>query len=381
MSEQNIHLVRQRYTPFGGAERFVARALQALEKQGVTITLVTRSWEAEEGAPASMIKCDPFYLGRLWRDWSFARAACKHVGSNFVQSHERIPCCDLYRAGDGVHREWLAQRGRTMSWMGRFFLKLSLYHHYVRWAEKRMFLSSRLRGVICNSKMVQQEIVEYFALPPEMLHVIYSGVDIEKFHPRARAEHKHVRAELGINDNAVLYLLVGSGYERKGVGVLLEALVNLPDEAVLLVVGKEKKLAKFRRQAAALGLDKRVIWLGGQKSVLPYYGAADVFVLPALYDPFPNVVLEAMACGLPVVTSFKCGAQDFIEDGKNGFLVDALDQEALTVSLQKLMDGGLREQLGRAAREQMVPYTLEAMGERLNGLYDGLVVKSSPDAP
>ena len=120
MKPLNIALVRQRYTAFGGAERFVERAMQALSDQGAQMTIVTRSWPGN-GDNRALI-CNPFHLGNLWRDWSFARCVCRTLQDqhfDLVQSHERIACCDVFRAGDGVHREWLKQRQRTMGAIGR----------------------------------------------------------------------------------------------------------------------------------------------------------------------------------------------------------------------------------------------------------------------
>ena len=106
-----LAIVRQRYNPFGGAERFIARALPALERAGAEVTLIARR---AEGWGARRVLCvDPFYIGKVWRDWSFARAAraaWRRTGFDLVQSHERIPGCDVYRAGDGVHRRWLELR-------------------------------------------------------------------------------------------------------------------------------------------------------------------------------------------------------------------------------------------------------------------------------
>src|SRR5512147_1218730 len=107
MRAPRVALVRQRYAHDGGAERFVSRALEALRSRDVRLTLVTREWRGGEGF--DVLTCNPFYLGRLWRDWSFARAVCRRLEAesfDLVQSHERLACCDVYRAGDGVHREW-----------------------------------------------------------------------------------------------------------------------------------------------------------------------------------------------------------------------------------------------------------------------------------
>ena len=110
-----IAIVRQRYNPFGGAERFVERALGALADEGAEVTLITRSWEGAPREGFKQITCDPPYSrlfgGRAARDRSFSAAAQLAMakgGFDITQSHERIPGCMIFRAGDGVHAAWLA---------------------------------------------------------------------------------------------------------------------------------------------------------------------------------------------------------------------------------------------------------------------------------
>ena len=106
----HVALVRQRCSAHGGAERFIEVARGALNAQGVAVTVLAREWT---GDPGTVVRCDPFHVGRVWRDWSFARAVCREVARrpfDLVQSHERIACCDIYRAGDGVHAQWLHNR-------------------------------------------------------------------------------------------------------------------------------------------------------------------------------------------------------------------------------------------------------------------------------
>ncbi len=140
-----IAIVRQRYNPYGGAERFAARALNALAARGVGAAVVTRDWAGAEAL--RRVRSDPrvpFHVGRLWRDWGFARAACARLARerfDLVQSHERISCCDIYRAGDGVHREWLDRRAQAGGAWTRFAQAISPYHRYVLAAERRMFAS------------------------------------------------------------------------------------------------------------------------------------------------------------------------------------------------------------------------------------------------
>lgn len=371
-----LALVRQRYTASGGAERFVARALAALQAKGVALTLVTRRWQ--QAADVRVLQCNPFYLGNVWRDWSFARCVCARLARadvDLVQSHERLACCDIYRAGDGVHREWLAQRRRIVSGWRRLGLALNPYHYYVQHAEAALFAGPRLRAVICNSHMVKREIEQHFGVAAAKLHVIYSGVDTAAFHPDVRGRRAEVRASLGIDLNAPLFLFVGSGFERKGLGAALAALARVPN-AHLLVVGKDKRRTRYETLARRLRLGARVQFLGARADVIPYYAAGDALILPTLYDPFPNVALEAMACGLPIVTSTKCGAAELIESGRNGFVCDALDIAALANAVQALTDADACRRMGAAARETVAPLSLDAMSRNLNALYDTLLNRS-----
>jgi UDP-glucose:(heptosyl)LPS alpha-1,3-glucosyltransferase len=374
MSRLSLALIRQRYVEDGGAERFVARLLDALRRKGeVGVTLLTREWSDAKGF--DVVALNPFFLGRIWRDWSFARSVCRFVKKrsfDLVQSHERIACCDIYRAGDGVHREWLAQRRRVLGWFGRFWLTLSPYHIYVRGAERRLFASPKLRAVICNSNMVKQEIKRYFGLADDKLHVIYSGVDTRIFHPRLKQYRAEIRARYAVPATATLFLFVGSGFERKGVAILLEAVAALPVDSYVIVVGRDKHSAHYAASAQALGLDTRVKFVGSQPDVKPFYGAADALVLPTLYDPFPNVVLEAMASGLPVVTSTKSGGAEFITDGRNGFVCHALDRAALSAALSALRDTKRRAAMCDAARAAAEPFDLERMASALRELYGRL---------
>ena len=393
-----LALIRQRYNPYGGAERFVARALGALKHHGVAVTVLARDWDGSgemqtespdtaeapsetTGGSAQWVRCDPLYVGRLWRDASFAHAVCRVVMQrqfDLVQSHERIACCDIYRAGDGVHAQWLDNRHRILGAWGRLGMRLNPYHAFVLAAERRLFASARLRAVICNSRMVATEIARRFGLPERMLHVIYNGVDLQAFHPGLREQHRStMRTKLDIAESEVVYLLVGSGFERKGVPQLLEAFARLPNRAArLVIVGADRHTGAMRRRAKSLGLGNRVVYAGPQGDVRPWYGAADCFVLPTLYDPFPNSALEAMASGLPVVTSPSCGAAEYIVEGSNGFVCDALDIAGLADRMTRI-DASTAREMGERARASVAGLGLAAMADKLVALYADLMQTSN----
>ena len=367
-----LALVRQKYTPFGGAERFVERALGALREQGTDVTIIARSWQGEPGP--GFLQCNPFYIGRSWRDAGFARAVQRIIASgrfDLVQSHERIPGCHVYRAGDGVHASWLELRGRARGvspWLTSAF---SPWHRYTLAAEAAMFRHPDLRAVICNSRMVKDDIAARFGTAADKLHVIYNGVDLEQFHPRLRAEHRAaVRTALGITEATPIVLFVGSGFERKGIPALLHAFATMQrSDALLLVVGRDRQERSMRALASRLGIETRVRFLGGQKDVRPFYGAADCFALPTLYDPMPNAALEALACGLPTVTSTTCGAAELIRPEINGRVVAALDRAALADSLDALLACNIDP---AAVSATVAHLGLDVMANRLTELYQRL---------
>lgn len=361
-----LALVRQKYTPFGGAERFVARALASLKARGVDVEIIARQWT---DGPVPGRRVDPFYLGRTWRDWSFARAVQQIIAAgdyDLVQSHERIPGCHIYRAGDGVHATWLELRGNPVP--------ISLWHRYTLTAEHALFAHYNLRAVICNSRMVRDDIVRRFGVAAEKLHVIYNGVDLEHFHPRLRDAHRQaLRGKVGADDTASVVLFVGSGYARKGLSTLLAAFARLQStQAELWVVGRDKDEAALQSQAAKLGIAPRVRFFGAQQDVRPFYGAADVFALPTVYDPFPNAALEALACGLPLLTTTTCGAAERVTDA-NGVVIAAGDVAALATQLEALCAPGRAAAMRAAARASVADLDLDSMAQRLSALYDQLL--------
>lgn len=370
----SIALIRQRYNPYGGAERIVTNILQELAASGAAVKLITRRWE--KNSTFEPIVVNPFYVGRLWRDWSFSRAASRLVQANtfdLVQANEKIPGCDVYRAGDGVHREWLRQRARAAGPLEKTWLRLSPYHRFVLSREKALYRDSCLKSVICISRMVRDDIRRHYSIADEKLKVIYNGVDGEHFRPERHLHRHAVRESLSIPDAAPVYLFVGSGYARKGVPVLLHAFNALPKLAHLVIIGQDRLTRHYRMIAKKMGCGGRVHFLGGATDVRPYYNAADVFVLPTLYEPFGSVVLEAMACGLPVITSHSCGAAELLQAGDQGFVCDALDVAALQEHMTRLLDTRLAGRMGEAARNVAETMTLKKMADAMMQLYASLL--------
>lgn len=366
-----LAIVRQKYTPFGGAERFIARALEVLRRRGVTVEIVARSWQEADAC----VKCDPFYLGRLWRDSGFARCvrnvlATRHY--DLVQSHERIPGCQIFRVGDGVHATWLDIAGKPLA-------AYAPWHRYTLAAEAATFRHPDLRAVICNSRMVADDVARRFPAAADKLHVIHNGVDLAHFFPGLREMHRtRMRKNVDADRAVPIVLYVGSGFARKGVATLIEALARMRSPRIeAWIVGRDKNQSRYEHLAERLGVGKCVRFFGGQTDVRPFYGAADVFCLPTRYDPFPNAALEALACGLPVVTTSACGIAELIEPGRNGHVCEVQDPAALASSLDALCAPGVAAAMADAARAAAARCDLDAMADRLVALYGRLMGASS----
>lgn len=371
-----LAIVRQHYRPDGGAERFIARAISGLaQADSLRLSVIARNWQGDIPDNVDVISCNPSYRGRIAREESFAQEArmlWSEGQFELVQSHERISGCDIYRAGDGVHKVWLEQKSLILSKLQKWWLKRSGYHRYVLRAEEAMFRDQSLRAVICNSEMVRQEIISCFQVPAEKIHVIYNGVDSDYFSPVSSEEKRSLRKKLSIPDRPTC-LYVGSGFERKGVATAILALSLSQTDAQLVIVGKDKKISKYRRLANRLRIADRVIFTGMQPDPLPFYQAADCIVHPALYDPFPNVILEGMAAGLPIITSKKCGGAEFIVEGESGFVTDSLDASAVANAIDELSKGQRYISMGKVARNKVKNYSVTSCAKQLEALYQHLL--------
>ncbi|PHM38523.1 glycosyltransferase family 4 protein [Xenorhabdus innexi] len=371
MKPVRLAIVRQKYRPDGGAERFISRALDALDNENLELNVITRSWQGDTNPNWNVHLADPFKWGRISREKGFAdaaRAIWHKEQFDIVQSHERIAGCDIYRAGDGVHQRWLQQRSRILPIWKSKLLFASRYHRYVMDAEKSMYSSPELKKVICNSEMVKQEIMADFDLPEEKISVIYNAIDQTQFFPAGENERAVLRQQYAVPAQAKCFVYVGSGFERKGLKAAIEA-ISMTD-AYLIVIGQDKEGDKYKQLAHSLGCHARILFLGLQKKTLPFYQMADGLLLPTLYDPFPNVILEAMACGLPVITSKTCGGAEFIDSGLNGFVCDALDIKALSEAIFLVPSDHLTSKISMSAKEKIMAYTPAYLSQQLTDLYN-----------
>jgi UDP-glucose:(heptosyl)LPS alpha-1,3-glucosyltransferase len=253
---------------------------------------------------------------------------------------------------------------------------LSPFHRMMLLMERRLFTYPGLLRVIANSRQVRDEVIRHYGVDPGHIRVIVNGLDRERFHPLEAGARGEWGRRLGAPEDREIVLFVGSGFARKGLSYLLQAFGTLKDEGChLWVVGKGRE-APYRRLAAQLGVEARVRFWGPVPETAPFYQAATVLALPTLYDPCSNVVLEALACGTPVITTEANGAAEFITPGENGVVLREPDEvTGLGEALAAFRGRGRDPQVRRAAVqavaglswEATVAQTLEVLEEAVFG--------------
>jgi UDP-glucose:(heptosyl)LPS alpha-1,3-glucosyltransferase len=274
---------------------------------------------------------------------------------------------DILQPHGGVHWAWFWRSLRAYEnpivWMikllGRIF---SLKQWVSGWVEDASYQAKRLRAIIAISDMVKQDMMRWYQVPEERIHVVYNGVDIERFHPRNRQYREEVRRRHGFGDDLVI-LFVSNNFQMKGLNFLIKALAKVkkggPPPFKLLILGRDRQESHLRL-AREKGIFEEVIFAGSTDEPEKYYGASDLLVHPTFYDACSLTVLEALASGLPVITTHSNGASGIITQGQEGFVIsDPRKDQALAEKVLLFLNREKLEKASIAARRLAESYSLE----------------------
>lgn len=328
-------LVHMRHAHTGGTERYLNLVAKDLAEAGHEPVVVCRSHEEPPHPGVSFVRLRPLALGAAHRMLGFAKAVERHLETaqyDLVFGLGKTWSHDVIRLGGGCHLTYLElAHDATRTRLERLVGKGAKKHRLALEIEARALAADpRRKGggrplVICNSHLVERDVIARHGLDPARVRVIHNGTDTERFHPRLRTtEGTTLRAELGWGADEEVLLFLGTGYGRKGLGAVLEAAARLaPTRPALrlLVVGYDSAQKDFEARAKALGIAKLTRFLGGRRDAERCFAAADVYALPTRYDPFANSTLEAMASGLPTITTPTNGGSELIEPGVSGHVL------------------------------------------------------------
>lgn len=318
-NQLRIALVRRGYSRSGGAEAYLKRLADGILKAGHDIQLVTtKEWPEDQWPFGSITRLAATSVIGFADELEQIRP---QLQCDVLFSLERVWSCDLYRAGDGVHRAWLERRRRFEIPLKQFVRSGSRKHRDLLELEESLFEKRTARRVIAASQMVMNEITGLYGYPIDQIDLVPNGVPLERFR-FGLAFREKCRAELKLQDEQIALLFVGSGWERKGLLFAIEAMALCKNHNVRLLVAGRGDERRYRTTRLRFWREDPVQFLGEIADLSPVYAAADMFILPTLYDPFSNACLEALASGLPVITTRSNGFSEIIEDTVHGSIVD-----------------------------------------------------------
>jgi len=372
----------------GGVERVVWNLARGVAARGHEVHVVCHraEAEAEPGVTVHAVPVLAWHSALRYATFaSNAAAAVDALGVDVAQGFGRTIRQDIVRVGGGSHWEYLLHTKPSMRTpLGRLLRRMNPRDATILALERRCFAPGSYRKVLCVSRRVRDEVRRYFGVPDEALVVLHNGVDVRRFAPSVRSERRRPERErLGLSDRDVALLFAGTGFDRKGLAYAVEAAALVAKDAPvrLLVAGRGAEGPHLRR-ARSLGFASGLRFLGETEDIAGLYAAADAFVLPTLYDPFPNACLEAMACGVPVVTTAVTGVAEIIASGVDSYVVPSGDSVLeIAAALRALLDPVRREATGRAARATAERHSLEAYLDRTVALYTEVAELKRAGAP
>lgn len=365
----------------GGAETSTRQFMHHLMDAGVELHVYTRSRPSP--VPGLFIhSVSGASMSRMRKSVSFGLRVDRMLGEeSFDLVHTFVPIrrADVYQPRGGSVPETIerniALRGSAAArTLKRYANRLNLKQRYLARMEREMLEGPGRPVVAAISRYVVRQFEQHYQLPADRLRLIYNGVDQDHVDPRNRElERGALRKEFGIRADEILVLEVAHNFRLKGVEHWLQALQILQKGALpgirSLVIGRGDS-PRWHSRATKLGLNGSLEFVGPSERVRQFYHAADLLVHPTYYDPCSRVVLEAMAVGLPCITTRWDGAGEIIDDGVNGFvLAEPDDVNGLVDRVSQLSVSSVRERMGPAARKAVESFTMARHASEILKLY------------
>lgn len=383
----HLALVLQHVDPArGGAETYVADLCRRLVQAGCRVDLHAETWRAESlPGQVNVVPVVPRGRTRLERLWSFAHeseaslAEGRHDCSvGFINTYAH----DVIIPQGGVQAASLLANARRRTAPGaRLAYVLAKSANPKMWLqraiERKQYDPARGARVVAVSRMVKRDLETFHHVPPHRIHVVHNAIDPDRLKvSQPSATRGPARNRLGFAANDLVALFAGHNYALKGLRPLIEAMgARMKREPasrpIHLIVTGGGDAGPFRRLAARRGVGPFVHFVGYQDDVRDCYQASDFFAQPTYYDPCSLVVLEALASGLPVITTMQNGASELLTDGREGWILTAPDaQNELATALDAMARDETRAAMAARAKELGSNQTMEAYTARLIAIFE-----------
>lgn len=367
-----IAIIAYKYGSLGGGERFVQELTERIAATGkYELHVFANKWMSQ-CTSITFHKVPVVAFSVFMRIWGFDQLVGRMIrNGNFdvVHSHWGSSHANVYSLHGAPHVYWVRDilKRRRIKLASRVMFAL----------DRKMIAQGLGKIFMPVSSLLQRTYQSEYGQLPGTWKVVQPGIDRSAFD---LLDRKNVRIDLrkkySIPDSAVVVLFVGMNFETKGLGTVIRAVGLLrstqPNSPIHILVVGRGNIKKYKQIAAEYGCADAVTFAGPQiQGIERFYVAADVFAIPALYETFCMVVLEAMAAGLPVIISENMGVKDIVQHGVNGFVLPNGDQvSAVTECLNKLSDSKLREAMGAAAYETSKAHSWDYVVTNISAAYE-----------
>ena len=367
----------------GGAEGYLIGLCKRLVNEGDEAHVYAEGWDGEDRRiHFHRIKTLPF--PKSLRLFSFATKATKEIrAGNYDISFGvgNILSAHVLQPHGGVHWAWFWRSLRAYDhpilWAIKFLGRVLSPKQWVSgWIEDTPYKGKSPPLIIAISDMVKRDILKWYKIPEERIKVVYNGVDIERFHPRNRQYRSEIRERHKIGEEFVI-LFVSNNFRMKGLSYLMKALARLKGEGCpslkLLILGRDRR-GPYLRLAKRMGILAEVVFAGSTREPEKYYGTADLLVHPTFYDACSLTVLEALASGLPVITTTSNGASGVIRQREEGWVIDRIkDIRELESAIRYFFDDGIRRRIGHQGRCKAESYSEEVNFNHVKEILQGAI--------
>ncbi|HWE04149.1 MAG TPA: glycosyltransferase family 4 protein [Tepidisphaeraceae bacterium] len=372
----------------GGAERYTVDLADALRSRGQDVALISSTF-APGDPPAGAVDFGGGSGTRVGRYIRFLGRLDQHLLDNrYDIVHAMLPVrnCDVYHPHAGIAAEALfgaraRDQGPVMRVIAMASNRLNLRRQRFAAVELELLTGPRPPVVLCLSNYLKAGLKRYYSLPESRLATLFNATDLKRFDPAARPQVGiELRGSLAIAPDRVVALMIAQDFSRKGLAEAIVALSHMADpRLILLVVGKQDPTA-FRKLADEKNVGARVIFAGETSDPYSFYQASDFFVLPTRHDPCSLVVLEALAMGLPVISTVFNGACEIMQNAAHGFILpDPADVSALADAYRTLLDNATRKSMSQNCLALRPRLAYEKHIEELLGIYNQTIAGKTND--
>jgi UDP-glucose:(heptosyl)LPS alpha-1,3-glucosyltransferase len=361
----------------GGAERYTADIAAALAKRGHRVDLIATRF----GPPIASVKFVTMSVAtatRAGKYLAFLNQIDAHLAkTKYDLIHSMLPVrqADLYHPHAGLAKAsletHLSRETAPTRALARLANRLNRKRRLFAEIEEALLHSPQKPAVLCLSDYVKGMILKYYPDISGQLVKLFNGTDLIAFDPNRYAPTRRaIRDRYKISPDAVVGLMIAQHFERKGLSEVIAACAKLaPSSPTILIVGQDDP-ARGRQLAKKLGVEDKIIFAGQTRSPADFYAASDFFVLPTRHDSCSLVVLEALAMGLPVISTVFNGACEIMTDGRHGFVLpDPADVNALAKAMSRMLDAKTRESMHEACLALRPSLSFDAHMDRLEEIY------------